>query len=214
MKALIYKDLFVLKQKSQLATLFLNLAIMIPIGFFFQNLYGLALIVVLSYPIGGSAFIQVVMEKEERTNFDKTIISLPVTKAEIILARYITSFIFFGIHMLFGLLYTLIHIYVIQSVSLELGLLLWGVGILIGTLMISINNVGYILLGARKGTFVYMIILGLSIFVYLVTFLGFDMKQILTLSSTVLMIIACIATILSLIISYLVSLKIFTRKYS
>lgn len=214
MKALIYKDLFVLKQKSQLASLFLNLVMMVPIGFFFQNLYGLALIVILSYPIGGCAFIQVVMEKEERTNFDKTIISLPVTKSEIILARYITSFIFFGIHMLFGLLYTFIHIYVIQSVSLELGLLLWGIGILIGTIMISINSVGYILLGSRKGTFVYIIILALSIIGYVVTFLGFDIKQILTLSSSVLMMIACIVTILGLILSYFVSLKIFTRKYS
>ena len=214
MKALIYKDLFVLKQKSQLASLFLNLVIMIPIGFFFQNLYGLALIVILSYPIGGSVFIQVVMEKEERTNFDKTIISLPVTKSEIVLAKYITSFLFFGIHMLFGLLYTFIHIYVIQSVSLELGLLLWGIGILVGAIMISINNVGYILLGSRKGTFVYMIILALSIIGYVVTFLGFDIKQILTLSSFVLMMIACIVTILCLIISYLASLKIFTRKYS
>ncbi len=214
MKALIYKDLFVLKQKSQLASLFLNLVMMVPIGFFFQNLYGLALIVILSYPIGGSAFIQVVMEKEERTNFDKTIISLPVTKSEIILARYITSFIFFGIHMLFGLLYTFIHIYVIQSVSLELGLLLWGIGILIGTIMISINSVGYILLGSRKGTFVYIIILVLSIIGYAVTFLGFDIKQILTLSSSVLMMIACIVTILGLILSYFASLKIFTRKYS
>lgn len=214
MKALIYKDLFVLKQKSQLASLFLNLVMMVPIGFFFQNLYGLALIVILSYPIGGSAFIQVVMEKEERTNFDKTIISLPVTKSEIILARYITSFIFFGIHMLFGLLYTFIHIYVIQSVSLELGLLLWGIGILIGTIMISINSVGYILLGSRKGTFVYIIILALSIIGYVITFLGFDIKQILTLSSSVLMMIACIVTILGLILSYFASLKIFTRKYS
>lgn len=214
MKALIYKDLFVLKQKSQLASLFLNLAMLIPIGFFFQNLYGLALIVILSYPIGGSAFIQVVMEKEERTNFDKTIISLPVTKSEIVLARYITSFIYFGIHMLFGLLYTFIHIYVIQSVSLELGLLLWGIGILVGTIMISINSIGYILLGSRKGTFLYLIILALSIIGYVVTFLGFDIKQILTLSSTVLMILSCIVTILCLIISYFASLKIFTRKYS
>lgn len=214
MKALIYKDLFVLKQKSQLASLFLNLVMMIPIGIFFQNLYGLALIVILTYPIGGSAFIQVVMEKEERTNFDKTIISLPVTKSEIILAKYITSFLFFGIHMLFALLYTFIHIYVIQSVSLELGLQLWGIGILVGTIMISLNSVGYILLGSRKGTFVYMIILGLSIIGYLVTFLGFDIKQILTLSSSVLMLIACIIAILCLILSYFASLKIFTRKYS
>ncbi|WP_041138258.1 ABC-2 transporter permease [Beduini massiliensis] len=214
MKALIYKDLFVLKQKGQLATLILNLLMVIPIGFFFQNLYGLALIIILSYPIGGSVFIQVVMEKEERTNFDKTVISLPVTKAEIILAKYITSFIYFGIHMLFGLIYTFIHIYVIKSVSLEFGLLLWGIGLLIGTMMISINSVGYILLGAKKGTFVYMVILLLSIIGYVVTFLGFDIKQVLTLSSTVLMLIACLITILCLIVSYFTSLKIFTRKYS
>lgn len=214
MKALIYKDMLVLKQKGQLATLLLDILITIPIGLYFRNLYGLALMVILSYPIGSSAFIQVVMEKEERTNFNKTIISLPVTKAEIVMARYISAFIYFGIHMLVGLIYTFIHIYIFKVVTLELGLLLWMLGLLMGIIMISINSVGYHLLGAKKGTFVYMILLVISIIAYLFVFLGFDPAQILLLSPAVLMMMAVLTTIIIFVASYFASFKIFVRKYS
>ncbi len=110
MKALIYKDLIILKQKGQIATIILNILTAVLVGMFFHNIYGLALILVLSYPIGSSGYIQVVMEKEEKTQFEKSIISLPVTKKEIILSRYITSFIYFALHLLFGLVYMFIHI--------------------------------------------------------------------------------------------------------
>ena len=56
MKALIYKDLFILKQKGQLLSLLSLVVTSVTIGYFFQNFYGLALIVVLSIPVGGSAF--------------------------------------------------------------------------------------------------------------------------------------------------------------
>lgn len=100
MKALIYKDLFILKQKGQLLSLLSLVVTSVTIGYFFQNFYGLALIVVLSIPVGGSAFLQVVMEKEERTNFEKAYLSLPVTKQEVVLARFITGFIFLFLMLL------------------------------------------------------------------------------------------------------------------
>lgn len=214
MKALIYKDMFVLKQKGQIFSLLSNIVMMIAIGVLFRNLYGLALIVVLSIPIGGSAFIQIVMEKEEKTNFDKRIISLPVTKKEIVLARFITSFMYFGLQMLIALIYAIVHVYAFQSVTLDIALILWFIGILLGICMIGINSVGYHLLGAKKGTFVYLVILAISIIAYLVVFLGFDVTQLLALGSVVLMIIACLVTVLCTVICYYVSLKIFERKYS
>lgn len=213
MKALIYKDMFILKQKGQIFSLLSNVIMSIVIGLIFKNLYGLALIVVLSIPVGGSAFIQVVMEKEEKTNFDKRIISLPVTKKEIVLARFITSFINLMLNMFIALIYTLIHVY-FNIVSLDVALLLWVIGVLIGIFLIALNSIGYHLLGAKKGTFVYLAIAGLSIIVYLSVFLGFDVEQFLNLGSTILLMIGCVFTFLCLFISYFVSLKIFERKYS
>lgn len=214
MKALIYKDMFVLKQKSQILSLLMNLLMMLAIGIYFQNLYSLALIVVLSIPVGGSAFIQVVMEKEEKTDFNKRIISLPVTKKEIVLARFITSFIYLGLQMFIALIYAFVHVYVWHAVSLDIALILWCIGMLLGICMIGINSVGYHLLGAKKGTFVYLVILVISIIVYLIIFLGYDVTQLLELGSTVLMVIACGVTIFCSVICYYASLKIFERKYS
>lgn len=214
MRALIYKDMFVLKQKGQIISSLSNIATMIIIGMFFRNLYGLALIVILSVPIGGCGFIQIVMEKEERTNFDKRVISLPVTKKEIVLARFMTSFIYLMINMLISFIYTLAHVYLWHVVTLDVALMLWGIGILLGLFMIGLNSIGYHWLGARKGTFLYLVIVGLSIAVYLAIFLGLNVEQLLNLGSTVLFLIGCALTLLILLISYFVSLKIFERKYS
>ena len=41
MKALIYKDLFILKQKGQLLSLLSLVVTSVTIGYFFQNFYGL-----------------------------------------------------------------------------------------------------------------------------------------------------------------------------
>lgn len=214
MKALIYKDMFVLKQKGQIFSFLSSTIIAIIIGLFFRNLYGLALIVVLSIPIGGCGFVQIVMEKEERTNFDKRVISLPVTKKEIVFARFITSFIYLVINMVIALIYALAHVYLWHVVTLDVALLLWVIGVLLGFFLIGLNSIGYHWLGARKGTFLYLVVAGLSIVVYLFIFLGLDVEQFLSLGSTILFLIGCVFTILTLFISYFVSLKIFERKYS
>lgn len=214
MKALIYKDLFVVKQKGQLLSILLNIATFVAVGAFFRNLYGLALIVVLCIPVGGSAFIQVVMEKEERTNFEKTYLSLPVTKQEIILARFITAFIYLGFQMLLGLIYMLVFVYGIKVVTLDIGLMLWTGGFIVGSILLALNSVGYHLLGSKKGTFVYLVLTGVSIIIYLIAFFGFDMNQILTIQPIYLLLIGIGIATICLIISYFISLKIFQRKYA
>lgn len=214
MKALIYKDMFILKQKGQLFSLFSQLIYLIPIGYFFQNFYGLALIVVLSAPLGGSAFLQVVMEKEERTNFEKAYMSLPVTKNEVILARFITSMFYLLITMIFPFVYMLVFVYYFNVVTLDVGLIVWCIGFIIGIIMLAMNSVGYHLLGARKGTFVYLTFAAISVILYFVAFLGFDVSQVLLMKPIDLVLIGAVIAVICLFVSYIASLKILQRKYS
>ncbi|MFR7591014.1 MAG: ABC-2 transporter permease [Longibaculum sp.] len=214
MKALIYKDLFILKQKGQLLS-FLSLVITsVVIGYFFQNFYGLALIVVLSIPVGGSAFLQVVMEKEEKTNFEKAYLSLPVTKQEVVLARFITGFIYLFINMVIALVYMLFFVYYLDIVSLDVGLMLWGAGMAFGSILMALNSVGYHLLGSKKGTFVYLVFTGVSIAIYLIAFFGFDISSVLTIKPIYLLMIGVLIAIFCLLVSYIISLKILQRRYS
>ena len=214
MKALIYKDLFILKQKGQLLSLLSLVVTSVTIGYFFQNFYGLALIVVLSIPIGGSAYLQVVMEKEERTNFEKAYLSLPVTKQEVVLARFITGFIFLFLSMVVAFVYMLFFVYYLKVVSLDVGLMLWGAGMVFGTILMALNSVGYHLLGAKKGAFVYLVFTGVSIAIYLIAFFGFDMTSILTMKPIYLLMIGIVIAMLCLLVGYFVSLKILQRRYS
>ena len=214
MKALIYKDLFILKQKGQLFSLFSALLYYIPIAYLFQNFYGLALIVILSAPLGGCSFLQVVMEKEERTNFEKAYMSLPVTKNEVILARFITSIIYLLITTIFTFVYMLAFVYCFNVVTLDVGLIVWCIGLIIGLIMMALNSVGYHLLGARKGAFVYLIFAGVSVILYFIAFLGFDVSQVLLMKPIDLVLIGAVIAVICLLVSYIASLKILQRKYS
>lgn len=214
MKGLIYKDLFVMKQKGQILSVMLNALTAVIIGFCFKNFYGLALMVVLSIPVGGSAFLQIVMEKEEKTNFEKVYLSLPVTKQEVILARFISSFLFLAIQMVIAFIYMLVFVYGLKVVSLDVGMLVWGAGFVVGTILLALNSIGYHLLGSKKGTFVYLVFAGLSILIYLIAFFGVDVSQVIFLQPIYLMLIGIAFALLCLIISYFVSLKILQRKYS
>lgn len=214
MKALIYKDLFILKQKGQLLSLLSLVVTSVVIGYFFQNFYGLALIVVLSIPVGGSGFLQIIMEKEEKTNFEKAYLSLPVTKQEVVLARYITGFIYLFLNMIIAFCYMLFFVYYLNIVTLDVGLILWGSGMLIGLILMALNSIGYHMLGARKGTFVYLVFTGVSIALYLIAFLGFDMSSLFTMKPIYLLMIGILITAICLLLSYFVSLKILQKRYS
>ena len=60
----------------------------------------IALILCLTYPVGATGFMAQIMEMDEKCDFDKVAISLPLTKSEIVLFE--NGFLFSLFRYLFG----------------------------------------------------------------------------------------------------------------
>ncbi len=214
MKALIYKDLFLLKRKGILFSMLVDIFICIPVGLIFHNIYAAALILCLTYPVGATGFMAQIMEMDEKCDFDKVAISLPLTKSEIVLSKWISSFLYLGIYLVVGLIFGLVHNSIYQYTSFSMIMLLWFVGVLIGFIMLSINAVGFFLFGAKKGTYMYLVIVVLSIIGYLGIYFGIDMNIFIELKVPTLLFIGSVITFIICFINYTITLKLYIRKYS
>lgn len=214
MKALIYKDLFLLKRKGILFSALIDFLICIPVGLIFHNIYAAALILCLTYPVGATGFMAQTMEVDEKCDFNKIAISLPLTKNEIVLSKWISSSFYLGIYLIVGLIFGLVHNGIYQYTSVSMILLLWFAGVLIGFIMLSINAVGFFMFGAKKGTYMYLIIVVLSIVGYLGIYFGIDMNMFLEFKTSTLLLIGIVTTFIVCYINYTITVKLFTRKYS
>ncbi len=88
------------------------------------------------------------------------------------------------------------------------------VGVLIGFIMLSINAVGFFLFGAKKGTYMYLVIVVLSIIGYLGIYFGIDMNIFIELKVPTLLFIGSVITFIICFINYTITLKLYIRKYS
>lgn len=214
MKALIYKDLFLLKRKGILFSMLVDILICIPVGLIFHNIYAAALILCLTYPVGATAFMAQTIEVDEKCDFNKIAISLPLTKNEIVLSKWMSSFLYLGIYLIVGLIFGFVHNGIYQYTSISMILLLWFVGVLIGLIMLSLNAVGFFLFGAKKGTYMYLVIVILSIIGYLGIYFGIDMNIFIEFKVPTLLFVGTVITFIVCFINYIITLKLYMRKYS
>lgn len=214
MKALIFKDLFLLKRKKMIVSVISNILLTIPIGLIFRNVYAVTLITCLSYPVGASTFLGEIMEVDEKTDFDKIAISLPLTKNEIVMSKWISSSLFLLLHVVIGAIFGIVHNSIYQYTSLQNIMLIVFIGFLVGILLLSINNVGFFLFGSKKGTYVYIVVFILAVVSYILIYFGIDYTSLLTLSVPLLLILGVLITFLICAISYFMTLKIFIKRYS
>ncbi|MEG0591784.1 MAG: ABC-2 transporter permease [Coprobacillus sp.] len=215
MKGIIYKDFLSFLQPKHAMSILADVVVTIPIICIFQNIYGLALTCIMLLPMTGTSLLQVSMEQDELSNFDKFQLTLPLTKKQIILSKYVAGLLFMGIFAVISLLLSLIYFYGVLAVAdLMVCLQIWLLGVIAGCAFLSITYVGFLLLGNKKGTIVYFILAAISVVAYLVGYFSFDAMAIFNINHNVLLLIGAIITVVLLTISYYLSVMIYTKRYS
>lgn len=211
MKGIIYKDyLHLLLPKNLLSVLF-NVIVSLGVAIFFGGFAALATSVMI-LSVLGSSLLQITMEQDELSNFDRIQLTFPVTKKEIILSKYLSGFILqAGCFML--TLIIAIGYYFVGVVNFVLALQTWGFGVVIGTIFFAISYPGFFLLGNKRGTIMYAVASLITIVIYLLTFFNFDIRAVLMINHNTLLVIGLIIAVVCMIGSFIISLKIYTRKY-
>lgn len=200
--------------KNLLSNILGYLAMIILAVLMGQNRYMMMLFVVVCIPMTTISVFQMALEQDEKVQFDEIMLTYPVTKKEIILARFIDNFIYMGINTVISVIMVLGYVYLGKTVDIRTGMFYVAAGIAVSLIATAVFSIGFYLLGNKKGTILYV---GMVIIVALFYGLSSRGQWISRIFQTDPRILTGIALILGGFLmagSYWVCLKIYTRQHS
>lgn len=201
--------------KKNLIGLTFSLICFITIIICMHNQYAYILLVGLTLPMIGVSTLQYSMEQDEISKYDQILLTFPLTKKEIVKAKMLATLSFTTLsNILINIPIFFIYVFIYKSIDLELELIVIFTGYILSYSLNAINSIGFFILGNKKGSIMYIILMVLLAFGYVISNFAFDLTSILTLGSTKLLIIGAALAIILNIFSYHACIKIYTRKHS
>ena len=215
MLGIIYKDFyecFLIKKNALnwLVAVFMIIVLTVCM----KTIYVFMLNVAIVIPLCGTSALQFSIEQDEISNFDKIQLTFPITIKEIVLAKYILGLMIQGMTFICSFILTQIYVYGFKLISLQQALPIWMTGIVISLLFFSISYIGFFILGNKKGTILYLIILVIIALSYMTAAFNIGVKELLLMDKTWLLLIGVMIAVIALIASYFISLKIYTKRHS
>ena len=181
-----------------------------------KNVYGLVFATLIWIPfVVTPILLQVASERDDKTNYYKILITMPITKRDIISARYILGLVFTLFNLVISILGMVVHVYAFKSISLTLGVYIISASFIFSLLSLAINYLAYIVLGSR-GIFISAVITGIVLIGYYFqpTFINFEtlLNNIMNMQPSALIVIGLICSVSSILVSYLVSAAYYSKK--
>ncbi|MFR6666753.1 MAG: ABC-2 transporter permease, partial [Thomasclavelia spiroformis] len=173
------------------------------------------LIVGITLPMMGTSTLQYSTEQDEISNYNKILLTFPLTKKEIVKAKIISTLILsFSINLLISLPITLIYTFIYQTTNLDTALLIWLFGFILTFIMTAINNIGLFSLGNKKGTIVFVIFIIVVAISYVCSNIFIGIETIVELTTPTLLMFETLIAIILNIISFYACVKIYSIKNS
>ncbi|HIZ81965.1 MAG TPA: ABC-2 transporter permease [Candidatus Mediterraneibacter pullistercoris] len=214
MKGIMLKDLYDnFYIKKNLASYILGLGfIFLTIGLV-RTQYTFILYIELLATILGSCALEAASDQDEKVNFDKLQITFPVTKSEIVIAKYLLALIFLAASNLLSLVFTLLHVYAWHTAAFVEGVQIWCTGICISVTFTAVIYVLFFLFGKKAATILYVIIAVLISLIYGTSAVIFGVENFIALDKTLILCIAIPASFLLFAASCLLSVRIYRKKH-
>ena len=192
MRGIIYKDLYdnFLIWKNLASYLFGVAAILVSVVLLPDSEYYFILLILMLNFIGSCA-MEASVEQDDASNFNRLLISFPVTKKEIVIARYILALIFIAVSNLLGLGITVIHVLIGGALGFREAFSIWLLGLCVSLIFAGISYIGYISFGKRKGT----------------------IEQFVQMDKTLLLCAGFPVSVLVFALSCMISIEIYKRKF-
>ena len=200
--------------KNLLSNILGYLAMIILAVLMGQNRYMMMLFVVVCIPMTTISVFQMALEQDEKVQFDEIMLTYPVTKKEIILARFIDNFIYMGINTVISVIMVLGYVYLGKTVDIRTGMFYVAAGIAVSLIATAVFSIGFYLLGNKKGTILYVGMVIIVALFYGLSSRGQWISRVFQTDPRILTGIALILGGLLMAGSYWVCLKIYTRQHS
>lgn len=159
MKGIILKDLYDnFYIKKNLASYIFGVGFILVTGLLVRTQYSFILFTELLASIIGSSCLEAATEQDEKSNFARLMMAFPLTKAQIIQAKYRLGLLFLLAANVLSLAYALVNVFVWRIVTLGQALPIWAMGISISVAFTSIVYIMYFLFGKKVGMIIYIIL--------------------------------------------------------
>ena len=215
MKGIMLKDLYEnFYIKKNLASYIFGALIIGLAAFFIDTSYAFILYTMLLTIVFGSATLEASYEQDEKANFYKLQFTFPMTKAEIVVSKYLLALICTGISLLIALIYALASVYLRHLVTLTEALTVWGLSICVSLVFTSVVYIFYFLLGKKIGTIIYVAaaaILG-GMYGSSTVFFGIESYTSMDMAARLWFLVP--ASVVVFVLSCLLSIQIYKKKYS
>lgn len=215
MKGIMLKDLYEnFYIKKNLASYIFGALIIGLAAFFINTNYAFILYTMLPSIVFGTATLEASYEQDEKANFYKLQFTFPMTKAEIVISKYLLALICTGVSLLFSLIYAMVTVYFRHLLTLAEAMTVWGLGICVSLVFTSVVYIFYFLLGKKIGTIIYMaaaVILG---GLYGSSTVFFGIESYTSMDTAVRLWFLLPASAVIFVLSCLLSIQIYKKKYS
>ena len=213
-KGLMTKDLLQLKSYRKSLIVFIVLYFFIAISQ--SNIEGISAMLVVMLTLGFGMFSIATFNYDESSKADKYILTLPLTKKEVVLSKYAFCICSTLIGCIVGVILSFIITFIItKSMPNILDILSIGIGAIFGISVVEAIQIPCIYKwGAEKGRLnMFILVVLASLILGGISFVAFDITQVnnvISLIEKIIPIILLIAIFLVYFISYKVSCKVYS----
>ena len=216
MRGIILKDFYesFCLRKNLIGMLF-SFAVVTTLVIWMRDAYSYVLLVLLMMPMIRVSTLHYSMEQDEISGYDEILLTFPLTKSEIVLAKLISTWLLALLsNLLISLPLTLLYVFAYHSITIELAFGTWLGGLIFSFVMNAINAAGFFALGNKKGTVMFVVILVILAIAYIAVQIGIGIEQLLQAGSMALLGGGALLALLLNLLSYRLCLFIYTRKHT
>lgn len=221
MRGIITKDLyeFFFTKQAIVKIAFLIYALIFILLVSGKNLYTMLLIVSYLLPLTGPAIYFNVSYADEQNGFDHIQWTYPLSRKQIITAKYFLGCIMTGLHLLASLMMMMFYVYVLNVTNITIGFQIWLFGVVVALFSIAINYYLITAIGQRATVYIMVGLFLFSIFVfirslfYIPSIFEVNYIKIFVNSLDSWLSWGLLIAFISLFISYKQSVKVYSKKF-
>ena len=208
MRGIILKDLYegfcIRKNTLNWTISIIFISFLTAVNSMMRGPYGFLLIVVLLLPMLGSTLLQMTVEQDEKSEFDRIQLTYPVSKQEIVLSKYLSGLIVQGGMILYSFLFLLVYVYGYKTLTLGEAISTWGIGVAGSLVYFSVSYMVYFWLGNMKGVIFTFITMAVLVIGFLFSVFNVGLEELMAISKGTWVVVSLFAGVTLMVISYFV----------
>lgn len=177
--------------------------------------YIVMLLVCLTIPMISVSPLQYSIERDELSKFDQIILTYPISKKKIVVTKLLETYIFsFVCLFTLSIPIVLTAVYGYKFLDFNDGVLILVESAIFTLIMLPINNAGFMMLGNKKGTIMYVVIVCFFIIGFLILNFAIGVEQLLSISLYQWLFYGGMLAVILNIAGYFACLKIYDIRHS